>query len=522
LAQAILAGDLQDNPAPLSSATLLLCINKMVVGGGVTFTPPDVAVTVVSQNGESKSQRFSQLKTADQAMVIDFFAPWCKACPAAAKKLEELAKSSYAQSCVFLLVCVEGDASAAIEFASAHGLSTVTVVTLEDETFPDAFDVSGLPHHALIAPDGTVAKNGNVSLPQDIDAVLKDRSGIHVGEGAKESRISAEFRELEKSDPLLMENPSRWVMFPIKHPEIWEMYKKHEASFWTAEEIDLSQDNKDWEQLTDPERHFIKHVLAFFAASDGIVLENLAGQFSTEVQLPEARAFYGFQIAMENIHSETYSLLIEQYIREPSEKNEIFNAISTMPPVQDKARWVVQWMNQENSFAERVVAFAAVEGILFSGSFCAIYWLKKRGLMPGLTFSNELISRDEGLHAEFACLLYGMLQNKLPEDVVHSIIAGAVEVERHFICEALSCDLIGMNSELMTRYIEFVADRLLTALGHSKLFGATNPFDWMELISLQGKTNFFEKRVGEYQKAGVMTTAGADENTRGFALDVDF
>jgi ribonucleoside-diphosphate reductase subunit M2 len=318
-----------------------------------------------------------------------------------------------------------------------------------------------------------------------------------------------------------MENPSRWVMFPIKHPEIWEMYKKHEASFWTAEEIDLSQDNKDWEQLSGPERHFIKHVLAFFAASDGIVLENLAGQFSTEVQVPEARAFYGFQIAMENIHSETYSLLIEQYIRDPSEKNEVFNAISTMPPVQDKARWVVQWMNQENSFAERVVAFAAVEGILFSGSFCAIYWLKKRGLMPGLTFSNELISRDEGLHAEFACLIYGMLQNKLPEDVVHSIIAGAVEVERHFICEALSCDLIGMNSDLMTRYIEFVADRLLTALGHSKLFGATNPFDWMELISLQGKTNFFEKRVGEYQKAGVMTN-GADENSRGFALDVDF
>jgi len=416
---------------------------------------------------------------------------------------------------------VEGDAAAALEFANAHGLSTVTLVTLEDDTLPDAFDVSGLPHHALIAPDGTVAKNGNLSLPQDIDAVLKERSGIHVGGGAKESRISAEFRELEKSDPLLMENPSRWVMFPIKHPEIWEMYKKHEASFWTAEEIDLSQDNKDWEQLSGPERHFIKHVLAFFAASDGIVLENLAGQFSTEVQVPEARAFYGFQIAMENIHSETYSLLIEQYIRDPSEKNEVFNAISTMPPVQDKARWVVQWMNQENSFAERVVAFAAVEGILFSGSFCAIYWLKKRGLMPGLTFSNELISRDEGLHAEFACLIYGMLQNKLPEDVVHSIIAGAVEVERHFICEALSCDLIGMNSDLMTRYIEFVADRLLTALGHSKLFGATNPFDWMELISLQGKTNFFEKRVGEYQKAGVMTN-GADENSRGFALDVDF
>jgi len=225
---------------------------------------------------------------------------------------------------------------------------------------------------------------------------------------------------------------------------------------------------------------------------------------------------------MENIHSETYSLLIEQYIRDPIEKDRVFDAIHTMPPVSEKAKWAVQWMNQENSFAERIVAFAAVEGILFSGSFCAIYWLKKRGLMPGLTFSNELISRDEGLHAEFACMLYGMLQHQLPEDVVHDIIRGAVEVERKFICEALSCDLIGMNSDLTTKYIEFVADRLLTALGHSKLFNASNPFDWMELISLQGKTNFFEKRVGEYQKAGVMAGTSGQEEQRGFALDVDF
>jgi len=337
------------------------------------------------------------------------------------------------------------------------------------------------------------------------------------------SRISAEFCELERSDPLLVENPQRWVMFPIKYPAVWEMYKKHEASFWTAEEIDLSSDAKDWESLSSPEKHFIKHVLAFFAASDGIVIENLGSQFSTEIQIPEARAFYGFQMAMENIHSETYSLLIEQYIRDPAEKEELFHAIDTMPPVQEKARWAVQWMNHENSFAERIVAFAAVEGILFSGSFCAIYWLKKRGLMPGLTFSNELISRDEGLHAEFACLIYGMLEHKLPEDVVHDIIRGAVDAERQFICEALSCDLIGMNNELMLRYIEFVADRLLTALGHSKLFGSTNPFDWMELISLQGKTNFFEKRVGEYQKAGVMaSTSEQQQGSRGFALDVDF
>jgi len=336
------------------------------------------------------------------------------------------------------------------------------------------------------------------------------------------SRVSAEFRELEKKEPILMENPRRFVMFPIQYPQVWEMYKKHEASFWTAEEVDLSQDNKDWDNLTEKEQFFIKHVLAFFAASDGIVAENLLEQFSTELQIPEARAFYGFQIAMENIHSETYSLLIEQYIKDPAEKDKVFNAMFTMPPVQEKANWALQWMNRENSFAERVVAFAAVEGILFSGSFCAIYWLKKRGLMPGLTFSNELISRDEGLHAEFACLLYGMLENKLPEDVVHDIVRGAVEVERQFICEALSCDLIGMNSELMTRYIEFVADRLLTALGHSKLFKVSNPFDWMELISLQGKTNFFEKRVGEYQKAGVMAGATGEDDGRGFALDVDF
>jgi len=311
-------------------------------------------------------------------------------------------------------------------------------------------------------------------------------------------------------------------MFPIQHPQIWEMYKKHEASFWTAEEVDLSQDTKDWEKLNDNERHFIKHVLAFFAASDGIVLENLGSRFSTEVQYPEARAFYGFQIAMENIHSETYSLLIEQYIRDDAERDEVFRAVDTMPAVRAKAEWAVQWMNDDNCFAERLVAFAAVEGILFSGSFCSIYWLKKRSMMPGLTFSNELISRDEGLHADFACLLYGMTQNKLPDDVVHGIIQGAVDAEKAFICDALSCDLIGMNSQLMTEYIKFVADRLLVALGHPKLYEARNPFDWMELISLQGKTNFFEKRVGEYQKAGVMASVGGQENSDAFALDADF
>jgi ribonucleoside-diphosphate reductase subunit M2 len=401
------------------------------------------------------------------------------------------------------------------------------VAAAVDEDAPsDLYEVRGLPHHALIDHTGTLVKNYEVELPGDLEACLKRKAGegqdVASAAAAPLSLISKQFCELEKNDPILKENPHRWVMFPIQYPEVWEMYKKHEASFWTAEEIDLSQDTKDWDNLTDSEQHFIKHVLAFFAASDGIVLENLAAQFSTDVQIPEARAFYGFQMAMENIHSETYSLLIEQYIREPAEKEKIFNALETMPAVCEKAQWAIQWMQKENSFAERIIAFAAVEGILFSGSFCAIYWLKKRGLMPGLTFSNELISRDEGLHAEFACLLYSMLQNKLPDAVVHGMIRGAVAVERQFICEALSCDLIGMNNELMTKYIEFVADRLLVSLGHPKLYNAVNPFDWMELISLQGKTNFFEKRVGEYQKAGVMASTSEQTQAVGFALDVDF
>ena len=337
------------------------------------------------------------------------------------------------------------------------------------------------------------------------------------------SEISQLYRQLEKDEDILRENPDRFVVFPIKHPRVWEMYKKHEASFWTAEEVDLSSDQRDWENLSDNERHFITHVLAFFAASDGIVNENLAAKFANEVQIPEARLFYGFQIAMEGIHSETYSLLIDTYVKDPEEKQRLFRAVETVPAVQKKAQWALQWINDTNCFAERLVAFACVEGILFSGSFCAIYWLKKRGLMPGLTFSNELISRDEGLHADFACLLYSMLANKLPEKSIQAIIRGAVEAEREFICEALPCDLIGMNSATMQKYIEFVADRLLVALGHSKLYNTANPFDWMELISLQGKTNFFEKRVGEYQKRGVMASLNkGSEPTHGFALDVDF
>jgi ribonucleoside-diphosphate reductase beta chain len=309
---------------------------------------------------------------------------------------------------------------------------------------------------------------------------------------------------ITENEPILRENKDRFVLFPIKHNDIWQFYKQAEASFWTAEEIDLSADLVDWnEKLNDDERHFIKHVLAFFAASDGIVNENLAVNFMNEVQYPEARCFYGFQIMMENIHSETYSLLIDTYIKDTAEKTRLFHAIDTVPAVKRKAEWALRWI-EKGSFPERLISFAAVEGIFFSGSFCSIFWLKKRGLMPGLSFSNELISRDEGLHCDFACLLYKELLNKLPETRVKEIIASAVEIEKEFVTDALPVSLIGMNATMMQQYIEFVADRLLVALGCTKHFNATNPFDFMEMQSLQGKTNFFEKKVAEYQKAGVM------------------
>ena len=319
-------------------------------------------------------------------------------------------------------------------------------------------------------------------------------------------------------EPILQENKDRFVLFPIKHKSIWEMYKKAEASFWTAEEIDLSPDMQDWDnKLNNDEKHFIKHVLAFFAASDGIVNENLAVNFMNEVQYPEARCFYGFQIMMENIHSETYSLLIDTYIKDPKEKDSLFHAMETLDCVKKKAEWAIKWIGN-GSFAERLIAFAAVEGIFFSGSFCSIFWLKKRALMPGLSFSNELISRDEGLHCDFACLLYSQLQDKLAPSRVADIIKNAVEIEKEFVTDALPVRLIGMNADMMCQYIEFVADRLLVALGCAKVYNATNPFDFMELISLQGKTNFFEKRVAEYQKSGVM---GKKEDNV-FSLDEDF
>jgi len=320
-------------------------------------------------------------------------------------------------------------------------------------------------------------------------------------------------------EPLLKENPNRFVLFPIQYADIWSMYKKAEASFWTAEEIDLQSDLSDWDRLSKDEKHFISSILAFFAASDGIVLENLASRFMRDIQIPEARCFYGFQQAIENIHSETYSLLIDTYIRDPVEKMRLFRAVETIPCVRQKAEWAVKWITSSSSFAERLVAFAAVEGIFFSGSFCAIYWLKKRGLMPGLTFSNELISRDEGLHCDFACLLYSKLLYPLSRKEVYSIIDEAVQYERDFVCNALPVELIGMNSKLMSQYIEFVADRLLYSLGYDKLYNAINPFEWMEMISLEGKTNFFERRVPEYSKAGVAVSS-KDEDI--FDLNADF
>jgi len=395
-------------------------------------------------------------------------------------------------------------------------------VTLQQQPNITPKKGSAKQHVAVVSP--------NASITSSTDSLASSSSSIAGTDTSTTSSIPsttvlmtehkrAEVEKRHLPEPLLEENPGRFVLFPIKHADVWQMYKKAEASFWTAEEIDLAGDLKDWENLSPNERHFVSHVLAFFAASDGIVNENLASNFATEVQVPEARCFYGFQIAVENIHSETYSLLIDTYIRDSMEKNHLLNAIDTVPCVQKKARWALQWCSQENaSFAERCVAFAAVEGIFFSGSFCAIFWLKKRGLMPGLCFSNELISRDEGLHCDFACLLYKKLVNKLSTERITEIITNAVEIEKEFVVDALPVELIGMNSELMCQYIEFCADRLLSELGVAKHYLAKNPFEWMEMISLQGKTNFFEKRVGEYSKSGV----GVDSKEQVFSLDADF
>lgn len=366
--------------------------------------------------------------------------------------------------------------------------------------------------------------------------VLDDARRSHSPDSVEDSAETEDVEEFRKRfigevdlpenmEPLLIESKRRFVLFPIQYHEIWQMYKKAEASFWTAEEMDLSKDLHDWNnRLNDNERHFVSHVLAFFAASDGIVNENLVERFSNEVQAAEARCFYGFQIMMENIHSETYSLLIDTYIKDPKQREYLFDAVETIPCVKRKADWALRWISDRRStFAERLVAFAAVEGIFFSGSFASIFWLKKRGLMPGLTFSNELISRDEGMHTDFACLLFSHLKRRPHPDTVLHIVAEAVVIEQEFLTDALPVGLIGMNAKLMCQYIEFVADRLLIALGGEKHYNATNPFDFMDMISLQGKTNFFEKRVSDYSKAGVTATStSAPSNDKSFTVDEDF
>ncbi|KAL9624655.1 MAG: hypothetical protein Q9204_007853 [Flavoplaca sp. TL-2023a] len=374
-------------------------------------------------------------------------------------------------------------------------------------------------------------ENMNHDTPITTDVDLKTPH-LDVVKSDLKPAVAPGIKPEEAHEPLLQENPQRFVLFPIKYHEIWQMYKKAEASFWTAEEIDLSKDLHDWNnRINDDEKYFISHILAFFAASDGIVNENLVERFSGEVQIPEARCFYGFQIMMENIHSETYSLLIDTYIKEQKQRAYLFNAIETIPAIRKKADWAIKWIQDKNStFAQRLVAFAAVEGIFFSGAFASIFWLKKRGLMPGLTFSNELISRDEGLHTDFACLLFSHLNNRPSKQAVQDVITEAVSIEQEFLTEALPCALLGMNATLMKQYIEFVADRLLLALGNKKVYNSANPFDFMESISLAGKTNFFEKRVGDYQKSGVMASTNKkeeeskneNENGGDFNFDEDF
>ncbi len=342
-------------------------------------------------------------------------------------------------------------------------------------------------------------------------------------DSASSSIISSE-EDDSRVEYILKENPDRFVLYPIRHDDLWKLYKKAEASFWTAEEVDLSEDLKDWnDKLTENEQFFIKNILAFFASSDGIVSENLVINFNKEVQLQEARCFYGFQNAMENIHSEVYSLLIDTYVKDSNEKNRLLKGIDTIPWIRKKANWAFKYMDfEKNDFSIRLVAFAVIEGIFFSGSFCSIFWLKKRGLMPGLCFSNELISRDEGLHCEFACLLYSKLQRKLKQEKVHQIIDDAVQIESEFISKALPVELLGMNSTSMQQYIKYCSDRLLNQLGYEKLYFTTNPFDWMELISIDGKTNFFEKRVSDYSKASINLTSSVTATFKKFELTEDF
>lgn len=362
--------------------------------------------------------------------------------------------------------------------------------------------INASPSRPMAFPDSESCSSDSSSEAGEVSARAEEAAERRE-DSTHTACASVDWIALEKEEPLLAESSDRFSLFPIQYEDLYSMYKKAVASFWSVEEVDLSSDLRDWDRLSPSEQHFIKHVLAFFASSDGIVMENLASRFMTEVQVPEARAFYGFQIAIENIHSEMYSLLLDTYVRDKEECDKLLKAIHTVPCVGKKAAWALKWIGQGGSFAERLVAFACVEGIHFSGSFCAIFWLKKRGLMPGLSFSNVLISRDEGLHTDFACMLYHHLLYKLPQQRIHEIVDEAVQLEVEFCCDALSVSLVGMNAGLMAAYVRFCADRLLVALGCDRLYYDRNPFDWMEMISLEGKANFFECRVGEYQRAGV-------------------
>ncbi|KAF9498454.1 beta subunit of ribonucleotide reductase [Pleurotus eryngii] len=401
-------------------------------------------------------------------------------------------------------------------------MSALTFRAFTPEATPSKKVPSALAAFSLESPTKPSAKKATLvddkkrsTSPDTVGDEEDELDETFLGESLEELRkkFVGDVELPESEEPLLKESRRRFVLFPIQYNEIWQMYKKAEASFWTAEEMDLSKDIHDWtNKLNDGERHFISHVLAFFAASDGIVNENLVERFSNEVQVAEARCFYGFQIMMENIHSETYSLLIDTYIKDFTERDYLFDAIENIPCIKRKAEWALRWISdQQSTFAERLVAFAAVEGIFFSGSFASIFWLKKRGLMPGLTFSNELISRDEGMHTDFACLLFSHLRRRPHPDVVKRLITEAVSIEQEFLTDALPVSLIGMNAKLMCQYIEFVADRLLVSLGNDKVYNSTNPFDFMDMISLQGKTNFFEKRVSDYSKANV-NHSGANES----------
>lgn len=416
-------------------------------------------------------------------------------------------------------------------------ISTLDMTTHKGTALTDKLAAEAAAKDAAFGADSLAGKPKDIVRPahikeggaiettrveKEIEAAIQEHKQFLLSHKVQRHKLKAQ----EKEEPLLVENTRRFVLFPIKYHEVWQMYKKAEASFWTAEEIDLSKDINDWNhRMNDNERFFLSRVLAFFAASDGIVNENLVENFSAEVQIPEAKCFYGFQIMMENIHSETYSLLIDTYIKDPKEADFLFNAIDNIPCIKKKADWALRWISDDEAlFGERLVAFAAVEGVFFSGSFASIFWLKKRGLMPGLTFSNELICRDEGLHTDFACLLFSHLNNRPDPKIVERIVTEAVTIEKEYFTDSLPVSLLGMNCNLMCQYVEFVADRLLVALGNKKVYNVTNPFDFMENISLAGKTNFFEKRVSDYQKAGVMASSESTKSAKGgaFSFDEDF